>query len=413
MIDLLEGVKVLECTVLPTGGQVGRLLGDMGATSIKVEQPGIGDYLRVLGGQLGPGNSPIHLLVNRHKRSITLNLRAEAGREIFWELLADADVFIDGFAGDACDKLGVGYDAQLKVKPDIIYCQASGFGSAGPYGQIPVHGYMMNAVAGSSNLRLRDDGLVQEVVEPVDLNFPGYVDGPLMAGIFAAMTTIAALRRRDQTGEGAYIDASGTDATLAAQSLDATLQWNRHRSTDQENLPPFVGSDPRQRPKYAFYRTKDDRFVLLAAIEHKFWDHFCAAVGRPDLASFKYEDSPVDFHNEGGNVDLVDEIAPIIAERTQAEWMDVARQFDIPLSPANRIDEVLDDPHLQARQILFESEHPTAGPFTTVGWPAPVRGQTFDVQQHAPSLGEHTDQILCELGRTPDQIERLRADGVV
>ena len=413
MLNLLKGVRVLECTVLPTGDQAGRFLGDLGATSIKVEQPGVGDYIRDLGGQMGPRNSPIHLLINRHKRSITLNLRSVEGRDIFFELLATTDIFVDGFAGDACSRLGIGYDAQRAAKPDIIYCQASGFGTRGPYGQIPVHGYMMGAVAGSTRLKVRADGLVQEVVEPVELNFPGYVDGPLMGGLFGAMTAIAALVRRNATGEGAYIDSSATDATLAAQSLDATTIWNLARTTDRANLPPYVGSDPRQRPKYAFYLTKDQKFVLLAAIEHKFWDHFCEAVDRPDLVAYKYLDSPVDFHNEGGKEDLVDELKGIMGSRTLDEWMDVARDFDVPISPANDLMQVLDDPHMRAREIVHESVHPDAGPFTTVGWPAPVSGQPFEVERPAPSLGQHTDEILGEMGYSAAQIGNLREGGIV
>jgi crotonobetainyl-CoA:carnitine CoA-transferase CaiB-like acyl-CoA transferase len=413
MIKLLEGVRVLECTVLPTGDQAGRILGDLGAESIKVEQPGVGDYLRELGGQMGPHNSPIHLLLNRHKRSLTLNLRSEEGRKIFYEILPSIDIFVDGFAGDACERLGIGYEDQRKVKSDIIYCQASGFGTVGPYGQIPVHGYMMSAVAGSTHLELRDDGLVNEVVEPVDLNFPGYVDGPLMGGLFGAMTAIAALHRRSVTGEGAYIDSSGTDGTLAAQSLDATMVWNLSRTTNRDNLPPTVGSDPRLRPKYGFYQTKDDQFLLLAAIEHKFWDHFCEAADRPDLAEVKYLGSPVDFHNEGGMLDLADEIKSIIADRTMDEWMDVARTFDIPISPAPRLEDVPHDPHLRAREIIHESVHPEAGPFTTIGWPAPVTGQPFEVTRPAPALGQHTDEILRELGYEPTDIAALHERGTV
>jgi crotonobetainyl-CoA:carnitine CoA-transferase CaiB-like acyl-CoA transferase len=413
VIELLRGIKVLECTVLPTGDQAGRLLCDLGAESIKIEQPGIGDYIRELGGQMAPHQSPTHLLVNRHKRSLSLNLRTEEGRRVFYEILPSIDIFVDGFAGDACRRLGIGYEDQCKVKPDIIYCQASGFGTTGPYGQIPVHGYMMGAVAGSTRLTVREDGLVQEVVEPVDLNFPGYVDGPLMGGLFGAFTAVAALNYRNATGKGVYIDASGTDGTLAAQSLDATTVWNLARTAQRENLPPTVGSNPVDRPKYAFYQTKDGKFVLLATIEHKFWDNFCEAIERPDLRDVKYLDSPVDFHNEGGRRDLAFELSPIMATRTLAEWIDIARVYDIPLSPANTLEGVLDDPHLSAREIIHESVHPQAGPFTTVGWPAPVSGQPFDVQRPAPMLGQHTEEILAGLGYSDEDVQEFRRQGIV
>jgi len=140
MIELLKGVRVIECAVLFNGDQTGRHLADLGADVIKVEAPGVGDYLRDFLGQIAPHHSPAHLFANRNKRSITLNLRSDEGREVFWRLLATADIFVDGFAGDACAKMGIGYDDQRKVKPDIIYAQCSGFGAHGPYAQIPTHG---------------------------------------------------------------------------------------------------------------------------------------------------------------------------------------------------------------------------------------------------------------------------------
>ena len=414
MIELLKGVRVLECTVLPTGDHAGRLLGDLGAESIKIEQPGVGDYIRVLGGQMAPEHSPEHLLVNRHKRSLTLNLRREEGRRIFYEILPAIDIFVDGFAGDACARLGVGYEDQRKVKPDIIYMQASGFGARGPYGQIPVHGYAMSALAGSTRLRVRDDGLVQEVVEPVDdRNFPGCVEGSLMGALFGAFTAVAALSYRNATGKGVYIDSSGADGVLAAQALDATNAWNRARTVHDANLTPTVGMDPRQSPKYAFYRTLDGKFIQLGAIEAKFWRNFCNAVDRPDLAKAQYRDSPADFRNLAGRDDLAYEIRDIIADRTQAEWLDLAVRRDIPLGPWNSLENAPQDPHLSAREIIHESVHPIAGPFTCVGWPAPISGQPFDVQRPAPTLGQHTDEILTELGYDCGRIAAMREGGIV
>lgn len=235
MIKLLEGIRVLECAMLPTGDQTSRLLGDLGADVIKIERPGTGDYLRELGDRITDQNSVFHLFCNRNKRSVELNLRSDEGRGIFFELLKTADIFVDGFAGDACDKLGIGYTAQRAIKRDIIYCQANGFGTRGSYSQIPAHGYMMGALAGQSQLQVANDGVVTEVVDTEGLYFPGYVDGPLSAGLYAALTAAAALRYRDQTGQGCYIDAAGADAVLANQGLDAVLAWNSDRITDRRN----------------------------------------------------------------------------------------------------------------------------------------------------------------------------------
>src|SRR5277367_2045086 len=385
MMHLLGGVRVLECAMLPTGDQTSRLLGDLGADVIKIERPGTGDYLRELGDRITDQNSVFHLYCNRNKRSVELNLRSDEGRGIFFKLLKTADILVDGFAGDACDKLGIGYAAQRAIKPDIIYCQANGFGTRGSYSQIPVHGYMMGAVAGQSQYRVSDDMVVTEVVDAEGLYFSGNVDGPLSAALYGALTTAAALRYRDQTGEGCYIDAAGADAVLANQGLDAVMAWNSDRITDRRNPPPPVGLDPRQRPKYTWYQTKDDKIVLLAAIEHKFWDNFCRAVGRPDLLEIKDTTFAVDFA-DGGRADLFDLLVPIFRERTQAEWVTLARVHDIPLCPGNSRMETLADPHLRAREIINESVHPVAGPYTSTGWPAPVSHQPFELHRHAPAL---------------------------
>ncbi|WP_084531922.1 CaiB/BaiF CoA transferase family protein [Nocardia miyunensis] len=412
MIRLLAGIRVLECAMLPTGDQTSRLLGDLGADVIKIERPGTGDYLRELGDRITPQNSVFHLLCNRNKRSVELDLRSDEGRKIFYELLATADVFVDGFAGDACEKLGIGYQAQRAAKPDIIYCQASGFGARGDYSQIPVHGYMMGAVAGQSPLEVSDEGVVTEVIAPEGQYFSGSIDGPLSTALYAALTTAAALRHRHQTGEGSYIDAAGADAVLANQCLDAVLAWNGERITDRRNPPPPVGLDPRKRPKYTYYQTKDAKVVLLAAIEHKFWDNFCRAVDRPDLIDVKNTTFAVDFA-DGGKADLLDELIPIFRSRTSAEWMDIARLYDIPLCPANSKVGTLGDVHLGAREIVHHSEHPVAGSYTSTGWPAPVSGQPFDIARPAPSLGEHTAEILNQLGYSAQDINGLHERGIV
>ncbi len=411
MIDLLQGVRVLECAMLPTGDQTSRLLGDLGADVIKVERPGVGDYLRELGDRITPQNSVFHLLCNRNKRSIEIDLRLDEGRKLFFRLLRTADIFVDGFAGNACELLGIGYEAQRAVKPDIIYCQASGFGRRGPYSQIPVHGYMMGAVGGQVVLTKDPDGVVREDVNPGGLYFSGSIDGPLSTALYGALTTIAALRRRDLTGNGAYIDAAGSDAVLANQCLDAVMAWNVDRITDRRNPPPTVGLDPRKRPKYTYYETADGKTVLLAAIEHKFWDNFCRAIDRPDLVDVKNTTFAVDFA-DGGKADLLDELIPVFRSKTAAEWVDIALKWDIPLSPANGKAETLTDEHLRAREIIHESDHPVAGPYTSTGWPAPVSGQPFDIARPAPALGEHTDEVLGECGLTPDDIAGLRARGV-
>ncbi|MCU1367292.1 MAG: fldA 8 [Ilumatobacteraceae bacterium] len=400
MIKLLEGVRVVECAVLFNGDQTGRLLGDLGADVIKVEAPGVGDYLRDFLGQLSPHNSPAHVFANRNKRSITLDLHTEEGRDAFFALLRTADIFVDGFAGDACDRLGIGYEAQRAVKPDIIYAQCSGFGASGPYAQIPTHGQMMGALGGGSPLAMGDDGLAHEQVG-------GLADGTMVGASHTVMTALAALHHRDRTGEGARIDGAGSDAVLATQWFHATYRWNDSRLTDRRGLVGGEGPSA----KYHFYETSDERFILFCAIENKFWRHFCEVVDRPDLADVE-QIGPVDFAK--GDTDLAHELQAIFHTRTQREWTELALAHDIALGPAHRLDDLRDDPHLQGREIIIEHLHPHAGPVTLVGWAAPVQGQPFEITRPAPMLGEHTVEVLREIGQLrddPGTVDRSSSHG--
>lgn len=412
MISLLSGIRVIECAWLPTGDNTSRLLGDLGADVIKIERPGQGDYLRVLGGLLAPENSPFHLMCNRNKRSVELDLRSEKGREIFFQLLRTADIFVDGFASDACDKLGVGYEAQRKVKPDVIYCQANGFGRFGPYGKIPGHGYQFQSVGGGVVLEEDDEGLMWEKPggDPASY-FGGSLDGPLVGAIYAVMTALAALQRRNRTGEGAFIDTACCDAVVSMQQTDAVLQWNLDKIYDRRQPPPPFGTSPKDRPKYSHFKCKDGKHVQLGAIEPKFWANFCRATGREDLAAQHDMTLPIEFF--GNDPNLIYVLRDIFLTKTAQEWVQIAIEYDIPLVPTNSRMEVLHDPHLLARDALETKAHPAVGAFTMPGWPALVQGQRYETHRHAPTLGEHTTEVLMELGLSDVELARLKGEGVI
>lgn len=412
MIKLLEGVRVIECAMLPTGDNTSKLLGDLGADVIKVERPGYGDYLRVLGGLLAPDNSPFHLSSNRNKRSMELNLRDPRGRKIFFDLLRTADIFVDGFASDACDKLGIGYEAQRAVKPDIIYCQANGFGRFGPYGEIPGHGYQFQAVGGAVVLREDEEGLMWEVPEGKGTEyFGGSLDGPLVGAVYAAMTALAALQQRARTGEGAFIDTACCDAVMSMQQTDCTLQWNLEKIYDRRQPPPPYGTSPHARPKYSHFKCKDGKHVQLAAIEPKFWENFCRAIGRDDLKDQHDNTLPIEFF--GSDANLIYLLRDVFLTKTAQEWVEIAVEFDVPLVPTNSRMEVLQDPHLLARDAIETKVHPAVGEFTMPGWPAMVQGQRYETYRHAPALGEHTEEILAELGLDKKLQSELKAAGVI
>jgi crotonobetainyl-CoA:carnitine CoA-transferase CaiB-like acyl-CoA transferase len=381
----------------------------MGADVIKLESPPRGDYIRDFLGQITPHHSPAHVEVNRNKRSVLLDLRDPAALDAAWRLLATADIFVDGNTAGACDRLGIGYAAQSARKPGIVYCQYTGFGASGPYAGVPTHGEMMNALVGATPTASDADGWLAKVPDrgPYGGTTSGG-EGTAAGAPHAAMAAVAALVRRDRTGEGAYIDIAGSDAVIAQAWVASTYLLNDARITDRSSM----SGDRHRGAKYAFYATADGRAVLFCCIEDKFWRKFCAAVGRDDLAdedaaTARENGSPVDFGRDSD--DLRVELAKIFATRTVVEWMELATAQRLPLGPAYRdLEDAVDqDPHLRGRGVIQHGEHPEAGPFTYVVAPGQVAGQPWELRHPAPKLGEHTREILTGLGVTGAALEHL------
>ena len=409
---LLAGVRVVESASLLNGDTLGMLLGDLGADVIKVESPTRGDYLRDFMGQITPHNSPAHLQVNRNKRSVTVDLRHDDGREVFWRLIKGADVFVDGNAAGAMDRLGIGYQAQRERNPRLVYASVTGFGVLGPYGSIPTHGMLMTALVGANPVARGPDGFMHPIP-------PSGLGGTEMGGeataaaaVHAALHVAAALFARERTGRGRHIDVAGSDAVIAQALAAVIYKLNDSRLTERDSLPTIDGGVWKG-AKYQFYETRDDKMVILAAIEDKFWANFCTAIGRPDLiTSTAASSGGVDFGAD--ETTLRDELTDVFAARDQHEWVQLAVQHRFPLGPApTTLVEMAEDPHIRARSILVEDHHPDAGPFTYVGSAAVIDGQPFRVRRPAPALGQHTSEVLREFGYTESELERLREAYVI
>jgi crotonobetainyl-CoA:carnitine CoA-transferase CaiB-like acyl-CoA transferase len=287
------------------------------------------------------------------------------------------------------------------IKPDIVYCQATGYGATGPYAEVPTHGQMMDALGGgAAPMHLDENGFVEPTGEAIG-GSGGVVIGPL----YAAFAVAAGLARSSRSGEGCYIDVSCADAVLGAKWLMSLPLLNPEK-IDQT----WGGGGGGNSAKYQHYETKDGKYILFCAIEAKFWKNWCRAAGREDLLGEHREDLVVDF--AGGEDELRHEIQKAFHTKTQREWMQIAVDHDIAMGPALRFDEVQEDPHLASRGQVVTEHHPLFGDILTLGNPIIVPGKRFTIRS-APAHGEHTDEVLAELGYDEAARDKLHANGVV
>lgn len=427
MFDLLRGIRILDAGLV-NSSLVSSFLADAGADVIKVEAPPRGDYTRDILGGLAPRQSPMHLQVNKNKRSLMVDLKTSEGLDVFWRLLATVDVFVDGFVVGVADALGIGYEQQRKRKPNIIYVQYTGFGATGPYSSIPTHGRLMSAAGGKYRMQACPDGFVRPTTddEQVDGPMGGVSEGaePVWGGaIEAAFYTAAAVVRRQATGEGCLIDVAASESVVASAWTGAILALNSDRLIHRDSMPSAEPGGPRlvdETPssgfdgaRYFFYETGDGQIVLFAAVEFKFWTAFCNVVDRPDLIEGYDTSSP------GGDFGLGDHelhqtLREIILTRTRDEWIELAIEHHLPIGPVNvNVPDLVRDPQLRSRGLFHEGYHPYAGDFTYLRAPALIKGQEFEVARPAPLAGEHSAELLEELGYDEQRISDLVAGKIV
>jgi crotonobetainyl-CoA:carnitine CoA-transferase CaiB-like acyl-CoA transferase len=267
---------------------------------------------------------------------------------------------------------------------------------------------MMDALAAAVPVEIGAGGLPRRRPPGSSMTTTEYGgEGHSTGAVYAALHIAGALVQLARTGEGCEIDVSAADAVIANAWVGATYSLNADRIVDRGSIPADELG-----PKYSFYGTADDRFVLFCCIEAKFWDSFCMAVERSDLLERRQASSTVDYGQD--DEALRQELAMVFRGRTQVEWIELAARLHLPIGPAlNDPTEFRQDPHLSSREILLEREHPEAGLFTYVGQPAIITGQPYEIERHAPAHGQHTDEVLCELGYDDRAIAELRDAAVI
>lgn len=386
----LTGIKVIDCSRLLPGGFCTMLMGDLGADVIKVEEPGRGDYIREFMPFKGD-QSYMHLVLNRNKRSMTLNLKSPEGVAIFKKLVANADVLVEGFRPGVMDRLGVGYDTLREVSPRLVYCAITGYGQTGPYADRPGHDINYMGIAGALELS-------------GPKNRPPAIPGLTIADIgggaqMAIIGILAALISRQTTGTGQFVDISMTDGVVYWLSLFAGWYFGTGISPKRgEHM--LLG----QFPCYAIYPAKDG-YITVGCLEPHFWANLCRAIDRERYVS---EQLNVDDSDR-----IHDDLAQIFKTKTRAEWDAFFANKNVCVGPAYLIEEAISDPQLKHRDMFATMEHSSEGTIRQLGIPIKFSSTPGQLRGAPPNLGAETDDILAELGYSNAERAAFRRQGTL
>ncbi|HEY0208865.1 CaiB/BaiF CoA-transferase family protein [Acerihabitans sp.] len=388
----LAAIKVLDLTRVRAGPACVRQFADWGADVIKIESP---DYMEVSDGWGGLRDGPDFQNLHRNKRSLTINLKDPDGLAIFYKLVAEADVVAENFRPDVKFRLGIDYQTLRDINPRIVYASISGFGQDGPYAKRPGFDHIVQGMAGLMSVN-GDPGH-----GPMRA---GFAVADVGAGMYCAMAVMTALLERQTSGKGQWVEVS------LLQTMIAMLDFQAARWLFLQEIPGQTGNDHPTSIPTGVYPTADG-YINIAAGEQAMYRRLCIALERPDLIDHAdYATEELRSHNRHG---LNDVLSVIIRTRASAEWIRIFEQGSVAAGPINRINEVFADPQVRHLDVARPLKHPRLGDIEVVGQPFSLSRTPSELRTAAPDRGEHTHEILRDLGYLPGHIEALRAKGVV
>jgi CoA:oxalate CoA-transferase len=388
----LEGLVVLDLTRVLAGPYCSMMLADFGANIIKIEPPEVGDDSRHFGPFVGK-ESAYFMSLNRNKRSITLNFKKEEHIELFREMVKKADVVLENYRPGTMEKFGLGYDELKQINPKIIYAACSGFGHSGPYMDKPAYDIVVQAMGGIMSITGAEGG------EPTRV---GASIGDIIAGMFTAYGVMLGLFHRQNTGEGQKVDVGMLDCQLAV------LENAIARYTTSGVAPKPLGNRHPSITPFASFTAKDGHLIVGAGNE-RLWEKLCTLIGCPELIKDER------FNNNGNRTNNVKELMvlldAIFVKKTIKEWLTLLEDAGLPCAPINTIDKIVNDPHIHAREMMVEVEHPVAGNLKMAGVPVKMSLTPGKVECHAPLLGQHNAEILKEMfGWDQEKVESFFND---
>ena len=380
-MNLLEGIKVVDFSKWLPGQYCGMLLGDYGADVIKIEDLA-GDATRKFWPEKAPGMSYWHMMLNRNKRGVALNIKKDGGRQALTRLLAEADVFLEGFRPEYLARYGLDYETLHKINPRLVYCSITGFGQNC---HKPAHDLNVIGLAGLNSL----DDVGGACVSEVQVSAIG-------SGLNALSGIAMALLARERTGQGQHLDVNLYATALSMQVTGISSLWGCQETGDT----PFG----RTAHYYNIYQTKDKRFLTVGTIEPKFWQRFCDLIECPELEKRQF-----DFAHEA---ELKKLVASKIAAKTQKEWLELIGAAEFCVTPVCSLDEALRS-QLTAQENMLQEQECDLGKLRYVSGPVKFSDAGAVISRRAPYLGEHTQEVLAALGYSDEAMSALSAEGAI